>query len=66
MLQTVLFPRSKFSMYDATMWLLAHGYTAHKVDITKKFLHYRQREPHPHSQYYTVTLPNGVELVYSR
>lgn len=66
MLQTVLFPKSKFTMYEAIQWLINHGHTHHKIDITKKFYRFRQHDPLPHGQYYTVSLPNGVELVHSR
>ena len=66
MLQTILFPKSKFKMSDALHWILAHGYTAYKVDVTNRFLRFRQREPPSHASYYTVTLPNGIELVHSK
>jgi len=65
MLQTILFPRSKFSVHDATMWLMEHKYHALKVDMTENFLRFRQHAP-AGGRYYTKTLNNGIELVYQQ
>jgi hypothetical protein len=65
MLQTVLFPKSKFSVHDASMWLTQHKYYSGKVDAGKDYWRFRQRTPHGGS-YYTVTLPSGVEMVYEK
>jgi hypothetical protein len=63
MLQTILIPKVKFSLPDAVEWVRDHHYNHHKVDITDRFYRFRQHTPFKGS-YYTVTLPNGIELVY--
>ena len=65
-LQTILFPRSKFSIHDATMWLMEHKYHAVKVDMTEHFYRFRQHDPLGSGRYYTKTLNNGIELVYQQ
>jgi len=65
-LQTVLFPKSKYSVADAVDWLIARKMTAVKVDRTANFLRFRQRQPSSHGSYYTITLPDGIELVYEK
>jgi len=65
MLQTILFPRSKFTLPMAMKWLEEHRHKHHKVDITDHFLRFRQSPP-GFKKYYTKTLENGVELVYGQ
>lgn len=65
MLQTVLFPKKNFTMTEAIVWLHEHKYYAGKVDVGKNYFRFRQHDP-TGSQYYTVTLSNGVELVYQK
>lgn len=64
MLQTILIPKAKFSLSDAIDWVSSHHYSAHKVDITDKFYRFRQHTPYHMGSYYTITLPNGIELVH--
>jgi hypothetical protein len=64
MLQTILIPRSKFSLSDAVVWMKEHNYEHHKVDITGNFYRFRQVAPEHYGRYYTVKLPNGIELVH--
>jgi hypothetical protein len=66
MLQTILFPRKFFTLPEAILWLTTHNYRHSKVDITTNFLRFRQHEPTSHGNYYTVTLKNGVEMVYEK
>ena len=63
MLQTILFPKSKFSYHEALVWLTKHHYRHHKVDETEHMYRFRQMEPMQGGYYRTVTLPNGIELV---
>jgi hypothetical protein len=60
--QTVLIPES-WSLKEAKAWLEAHKYKHSKVDITENFYRFRQRPPGG-GKYFTVSLPNGVELVF--
>ena len=62
-LQTILFPRSKFTLESAFKWLEAHNHSHKKVDMTDHFIRFRQLPP-GFNKYYTKTLENGVELVY--
>ena len=61
--QTVLFPKSKFSIASAVEWLKKHEFKHRDVDLGDKYLRFRQHTPVPGTRYITKTLPNGVELV---
>lgn len=64
-LQTVLFPKNKWKLDDAKRWLMDHNHRWHDVDETEHMYRFRQQEPHG-GHYYTITLPNKVELVYAQ
>ena len=64
MLQTVLIPTNKFSLEKAKKWMEENKYRHNKVDETEHFYRFRQTPPMGH-KYYTKTLPNGIELVYT-
>jgi hypothetical protein len=66
MLQTILFPRKIFTLPEAILWLTTHNHRHSKVDITQNFLRFRQMQPSSHGNYYTVTLKNGIEMVYEK
>jgi hypothetical protein len=66
MLQTILVPRSRFSLSEATHWVMEHKYHAVKVDVTEHFYRFRQHDPLGSGRYYTQTLKNGIELVYQQ
>jgi len=63
-LQTILFPRPKFTLESAIKWLEAHRHGHRKVDITEHFIRFRQMPPGGFHRFYTKTLDNGIELVY--
>jgi hypothetical protein len=63
MIQSVIFPKSKFSVLEAVKWIEEHKYLHTKVDETENFYRFRQHDPIPGVRYYTKTLPNGVELI---
>ena len=65
-LQTVLIPKSSFTLVKAKAWLKKHGIPAPKVDSATNFYRFRQASPSAKADYYTVKLPNGVELVYMK
>jgi hypothetical protein len=65
MLQTILIPKSNFTLSEAVFWLKDHNYPHHKIDITDKFYRFRQHNPIEHSNYYTHSLKNGIQLVHS-
>jgi hypothetical protein len=66
-LQTVLFPKSKFTVETAKKWLKKQGYKTSyygkEIQDEGRYLHARQRRPDKNKQYYTHTLPSGVKLV---
>jgi hypothetical protein len=61
--QSVLIPVKKFSLKEATDWLLEHKYRLRKVDVTDEYYRFRQSEP-SRGSYHTKVLPNGVRLVF--
>jgi len=63
MIQTILFPIEDFTLHDAIMWLETHNYKHNKVDYKQNFMRFRQSEPIK-GKYYTITLPNSVEIVF--
>jgi hypothetical protein len=66
MLQTVLIPRSKFSLSEATNWVMEHKFHAVRVDMTPQFFRFRQQDPLGSGRCHTQTLKDGVELVYQQ
>ena len=70
LLQTVLFPKSKFSTFQCNNWLIDHGYENNGVDIKKNFYRYRQIDPvllkiNGYTEYINRPLINGIELVFA-
>ena len=63
LVQSIVFPKNKFSQSEALKWLYAHKYHFYKVDITPNTYRYRQHEPSPGANYISKTLDNGVILV---
>jgi len=64
MLQSIIVPKNKFTKRSAIDWIVKHKYHIYKIDITDKFYRFRQRQPRAHGKYYTVSLPNGIEMIY--
>jgi hypothetical protein len=63
MIQTVIFPKKHWNKQAAIRWLLDKGFLFTSIDTTTNFYRFRQSPP-TNKKYYTVTLPNHVELVY--
>lgn len=63
MVQSVIFPKEKFSISQARKWLKDHHYGGKKVDTTENFYRFRQMKPMKGGRYTTMTLPNGVEII---
>jgi len=61
--QSVLFDKSKWTVYTATKWLKKHGYDGLGVDEKPNTLRFRQVEPNKSDKYITKTLPDNIELV---
>ena len=63
MVQSVIFPKEKFSLPKARKWLKDHHYREQKVDITEHFYRFRQMRPMKGGRYTTIALPNGVQII---
>lgn len=63
-LHTILIPLT-YSIIQAKKWLDSHGYQKYRHRTTKNFHRYNQGVPAvSKAAYNTVTLDNGIELVY--
>ena len=67
-LQSVLIPKSKFTLSEAKKWIKDNKYKetyyGKDVHVTKKYYRFRQSKPQKDKQYYIKTLENGVKLVF--
>jgi hypothetical protein len=63
MLQSILFPHSKFTEIEAISWLYSHNHYPEKVHIGKKYFRFRINPPNKSKSYYSKKLPNGVILI---
>jgi hypothetical protein len=61
--QSVLFPRTDFTIPKAVKWLQDHNYVSYSIDTKPNFFRFRQFYPVPGGRYRTRVLPNGIELV---
>ena len=67
-LQSIIFPKSKFTKKQAYQWIQFHGYkikfgNKKGPDITLNYYRFRQRAPNKNANYYIKTLNNGIKLV---
>jgi hypothetical protein len=62
-IQSVLFPKDKFTIQKARKWLRENDHKITKVDKTDNYLRFRQEDPDKFNKYRTKTLPNGVQFV---
>lgn len=62
-LQTIIFPKESWTKQSAIHWLMEHGHKFSDIDTTSNFFRFRQQTPRRGS-YYTITLPNHIELIY--
>lgn len=65
-LQTIIFPKSHFTRSQAIRWLANNGYKFSNVDEKIHTYRFRQKNPIHGLEYYTIKLPNQVDLVYMR
>jgi hypothetical protein len=65
--QSILFPKSKFTLKTAKSWLISHGYKisyyGKPIQSETNFWRSRQRKPNKNYKYVTEILPNGIRLV---
>lgn len=65
-LHAVLFPKSKYNLNDAKEWLKVNNYNYIHNRQTKNFWRFRIKEQIKDYKFITITLNNGVELIYMR
>lgn len=64
--QTVIFSKREWALPMAVAWLKKGGYSGLDPDVTQTSYRFRQAEPHPHADYRTTMLPNGISIVYQK
>ena len=65
--QSLLFPRDKFTTAQAKAWAKKHGYKHGKVDVTAHYIRMRQRDPSDFKTERTIPLgDSGVKAVVGR
>jgi hypothetical protein len=66
-IQSVLFPKAKYTTKQAESWLKKHNFrtTFHgkKVDETDKYYRYRQAVPNPKNKYFVKHAKDGILFV---
>jgi len=64
--QSILFDRRLFTPQQATDWLLSHHFRVYKLDITKKYLRFRQFPPNRNLyRYRTKQIANGIKFIFA-
>lgn len=61
--QSVILPRSKFTLNSAIQWVINNGFKVMKVNVTKSYYRVRQKNPITGVKTRLHSLPNGVKLV---
>jgi hypothetical protein len=61
--QTLLFPRDRFTPSRARAWARSHGYRYGKTDITQNYVRIRQLAPTGFRRMRTISLGHGVRAV---
>jgi hypothetical protein len=65
-IQTILIPRSKYSLEKARDWLHDHGYHYGSHRTTPHFYRFWQENPVINAEYYTKRITNGIEFVFQK
>jgi hypothetical protein len=63
-LQTILIERGRFTLGQAISWIDARGYAREKVELSKDYFHFRQRDPVPGWHAYSKFIEPGVLFVF--
>jgi hypothetical protein len=61
--QTLIFPRSRFTTSSAKAWARRNGFLAGKVDVTDRSIRLRQRSPSGFSRMRTISMGPDVKAV---
>jgi hypothetical protein len=62
-LHTILVPKEMFNLASAKLWLKMHGYKYGKHRMTANYYRFNQNPQIEDAEFYTTTLPNGIEIV---
>lgn len=62
-IQTIIFPRDKWSKACCVYWLGNHGFKFDKIDITKEFYSFRQEKTDSTGRYITYHGFRGMMLM---
>ena len=67
-IQTILIPRSSYTLQDAIEWIYAHkfkpSFYGKQVEITSNHYRFRQSKPVGGAKYRTYTVPNSRGIKY--
>jgi hypothetical protein len=63
--QSVLLRKSKYTKHEAIEWIKKHNYHHHKIDETREFFRFRQRNPDsfPGGRFRTIPLGSDGEMI---
>lgn len=62
-IQSLIFPRKRYSNEQAKKWAKDHGYTSKKMNVTDNFIRLRQKEPNIFKTFKTIVLGNGIKAI---
>lgn len=62
--QSVLISRANFTLKEAVKWLNRFGFADHKVDITKKYYRFRQKDPKIFKYFVTEDVGDGNKIIF--
>lgn len=62
-IQSILFPRYKFTINSAKQWIKKNNYKNKKIDITNNYIRFRQITPKKNDKFRIKKLSNDVKLI---
>lgn len=62
-IQSVLFDINRYTVNEAIIWLKKHKLKSNKVDITKRYLRFRQHDPNLCDHFRTISTDVGIKLI---
>jgi hypothetical protein len=66
--QSLLFPKGKFTVDKAKEWATSHGFKAEKTDVTDEFIRLRQKDPGKFNIFRTILFPEsgGIKAIIAK
>jgi hypothetical protein len=62
-IQSVMFDRNKWTMADAKKWIRAHKKKIGRIDVTDRYLRFRQLAPAQFSFMRILSIGDGIKLI---